>query len=214
MLACSCWNLKQRYLGRLREWDSPQPLAGKGASATNPALWSHWWPFDSSGLVCYSLVVVLHPQHQCILGWTGKTSPWPQWNDSISMGSSQTDLGWNTARECWGWTWGLIPWPVLPSVGQHHIPSQELCHCFWGSITSLLCQQLRGHIFHITQASASGLLNTAELPAWTMFHIVSCFNLLPGNENSFMLLSAHYPNNMKRQGFLKLPFECLCSELK
>lgn len=61
MLVCSCWNLKQRYLGSLRGSDSPQPLADKGASATCPVPWSYWQPIDSSGIVCYSLGVVLPP---------------------------------------------------------------------------------------------------------------------------------------------------------
>lgn len=49
-----------------------------------------------------------------------------------------------------------------------------------------------------------------ECSRTSSLNIISCFNLLPGNENSFIVLSAHYPKNMKRQGFFKLPFEYLC----
>lgn len=70
---------------------------------------------------------------------------------------------WDVAGNCWGWIWGCISVAVpLTDQPALHSFAGTLSHCFWGSIILLLCQQLHRHIFHITQASASGHLDVTE----------------------------------------------------
>lgn len=129
--------------------------------------WSgHCGPVLSSGIICCpsELVFLLYPKHECVLeDGQERRAPDPQWNHSIFMSSSHALPEWDVARECWGWIWECIPVAVLltnqPTL---HSFAGTLSHYFRGSIILLLCQQLHRHIFHITQASASGHLDVTE----------------------------------------------------